>query len=119
MNMSVTHFLQAPAIAARSRSVWHEIIGTVIEDRERLRTKSTSILHSISTIYHRCCGPSLSGVTSAYKRGQNPFGDARDRLGSKGQSTVLRPEPADLYCPPCRRCLYAPIHAWRAERAIL
>ena len=31
MNMSVTHFVQAPAIAARSRSVWHEIIGTVIE----------------------------------------------------------------------------------------
>ena len=31
MNMSVTQFVQAPAIAARSRSVWHEIIGTVIE----------------------------------------------------------------------------------------
>jgi hypothetical protein len=28
MNMSVT---QAPAIAARSRSVWHEIIDTVFE----------------------------------------------------------------------------------------
>ena len=66
MNMSVTQFVQAPAIVARSRSVWHEIIGTVIEDRERLRTKSTSILHSISTIYHRRCGLSLSGVTFAY-----------------------------------------------------
>jgi len=31
MNMSVTHFVQAPAIAARSRSVWHEIIDTVFE----------------------------------------------------------------------------------------
>jgi hypothetical protein len=31
MNMSVTQFAQAPAIVARSRSVWHEIIGTVIE----------------------------------------------------------------------------------------
>ena len=31
MNMSVTHFVQAPAIAARSRSVWHKIIGTVME----------------------------------------------------------------------------------------
>jgi hypothetical protein len=67
MNMSVTHFVQAPAIAARSRSVWHEIIGTVIEEpREWLRTKSPSILHGISTIYHRRCGLSLSGVTSAY-----------------------------------------------------
>ena len=31
MNMSVTQFVQAPAIVARSRSVWHEIIDTVIE----------------------------------------------------------------------------------------
>ena len=27
MNMSVTRFVQAPAIVARSRSVWHEIEG--------------------------------------------------------------------------------------------
>ena len=31
MNISVTQFVQAPAILARSRSVWHEIIDTVIE----------------------------------------------------------------------------------------
>jgi hypothetical protein len=31
MNMSFTPFVQAPAIAARSRSVWHEIIEAVIE----------------------------------------------------------------------------------------
>ena len=31
MNMSVTHFAQSPTIAARSRSVWREIIDTVIE----------------------------------------------------------------------------------------
>ena len=31
MNMSVTQFVQAPAIVARSRSVWHEIIDTVME----------------------------------------------------------------------------------------
>jgi hypothetical protein len=31
-----------------------------------LRTKSPSILHGIRTIYHRRCGLSLSGVTSAY-----------------------------------------------------
>ena len=35
MNMSVTHFVQAPAIAARSRSVWREIIETVIEGPRR------------------------------------------------------------------------------------
>jgi hypothetical protein len=31
MNMSVTQFVQAPGIVARSRSVWREIIDTVIE----------------------------------------------------------------------------------------
>ena len=31
MNTSVSQFVQAPAIVARSRSVWHEIIDTVIE----------------------------------------------------------------------------------------
>ena len=31
MNMSVTQFVQAPAIVGRSRSVWQEIIDTVIE----------------------------------------------------------------------------------------
>ena len=35
MNMSVTQFVQAPAIVARSRSVWHEIIHTVIEGSTR------------------------------------------------------------------------------------
>src|SRR5262249_49226724 len=40
--------------------------------RERPRMKSPNILHGISTIYPRRCGLSLSGVMSAYKRGQNP-----------------------------------------------
>jgi hypothetical protein len=31
MNMSVTEFVVPPAIAGRSRSVWREIIDTVIE----------------------------------------------------------------------------------------
>jgi len=51
MNMSVTQFVVTPAIVGRSRSIWHEIIDTVIGGpRERLRTKSPSILHGISTI---------------------------------------------------------------------
>ena len=35
MNMSVTQFVQAPAIVARSRSVWHEIIDTVLDGPPR------------------------------------------------------------------------------------
>ena len=35
MNMSVTHFVVQPAIVRRSRSVWHEIIDTVIEGPPR------------------------------------------------------------------------------------
>ena len=35
MNMSVTQFVQAPAIVTRSRSVWHEIIDTAIEGPPR------------------------------------------------------------------------------------
>ena len=35
MNMSVTQFVQPPAIVARSRSVWHEIIDTVVEGPRR------------------------------------------------------------------------------------
>ena len=67
MNISVTQFVVPPAVVGRSRSVWHEIIDTVIEGpRERLRTKSPSILHGISTIYRRRCGLSLSDVTSAH-----------------------------------------------------
>ena len=31
MNMSVTQFVQAPAIVTGGRSLWHEIVGTVIE----------------------------------------------------------------------------------------
>ena len=31
MNMSVTQFVVPPAIVGCSRSVWHEIVGTVIE----------------------------------------------------------------------------------------
>jgi hypothetical protein len=31
MNMSVTQFVQAPAIVTGSRSLWHEIIDTVIQ----------------------------------------------------------------------------------------
>jgi hypothetical protein len=35
MNMSVTQFVVPPAIVARSRSVWHQIIDTVIEAPSR------------------------------------------------------------------------------------
>jgi hypothetical protein len=35
MNISVTHFVHAPAVVARSRSVWHEIINIVIEGPPR------------------------------------------------------------------------------------
>jgi len=35
MNMSVRQFVQAPAIGTHSRSVWHEIIDTVIEGPRR------------------------------------------------------------------------------------
>jgi hypothetical protein len=35
MNMSVTQFVVPPAIVGRSRSVWHEIIDTVIEGPQR------------------------------------------------------------------------------------
>jgi hypothetical protein len=35
MNMSVTQFVVPPAIVGRSRSVWHEIIDTVIEGPPR------------------------------------------------------------------------------------
>jgi hypothetical protein len=35
MNMSVTQFVQAPAIVSRSRSIWREIIDTVIEGPPR------------------------------------------------------------------------------------
>ena len=35
MNMSVTQFVPAPAFAARSRSVWDEIIDTVIGRSQR------------------------------------------------------------------------------------
>ena len=31
MNMSVSQFVPAPAMVGRSRSVWHEIMDTVIE----------------------------------------------------------------------------------------
>ena len=35
MNMSVTQFVQAPAIVTSSRSLWHEIIDTVIPGPRR------------------------------------------------------------------------------------
>jgi hypothetical protein len=35
MNMSVTQFVVPPAIVGRSRSIWHEIIDTVIEGPPR------------------------------------------------------------------------------------
>ena len=35
MNMSVMEFLGPPAIVGRSRSVWHEIIDTVLEGPPR------------------------------------------------------------------------------------
>ena len=35
MNVSVTQFAVAPAMVRRSRSLWHEIIDTVIEGSAR------------------------------------------------------------------------------------
>ena len=35
MNVSVTQFAVAPAMVGRSRSLWHEIIDTVIEGSPR------------------------------------------------------------------------------------
>ena len=35
MNVSVTQFVQAPAIVTGGRSLWHEIIDTVIEGSRR------------------------------------------------------------------------------------
>ena len=35
MNMSVTQFVVPPAIVGRSRSIWHEIIDTVIQGPRR------------------------------------------------------------------------------------
>ena len=35
MNMSVSQFVPAPAMVRRSRSVWHEIMDTVIEGTPR------------------------------------------------------------------------------------
>jgi len=35
MNVSVTQFAVAPAMVRRSRSLWHEIIDTVIEGSPR------------------------------------------------------------------------------------
>jgi hypothetical protein len=35
MNMSVTEFVVPPAIVGRSRSIWHEIIDTVLEGAPR------------------------------------------------------------------------------------
>jgi len=35
MNMSVMEFVVPPAIVGRSRSIWHEIIDTVIEGPPR------------------------------------------------------------------------------------
>jgi len=67
MNISVTQFAQAPAIvAAADQSGMRSSIRWSRDPGERLRTKSPSILHGISTIYRRRCGLSLSGVTSVY-----------------------------------------------------
>ena len=35
MNMSVSQFVPAPAMVRRSRSVWHEIMDTMIEGTPR------------------------------------------------------------------------------------
>jgi hypothetical protein len=35
MDMSVTQFVQAPAVEVRSRSIWHQIIDMVIEGPPR------------------------------------------------------------------------------------
>ena len=78
MNMSVSQFVPAPAMVRRSRSVWREIIDTVMEGRrERLQTKSPNILSGTSTICRQHYGLSLSGVACAYRRRENLFDDVR------------------------------------------
>ena len=92
MNMSVTEFVVPPAIVGRNRSVWREIIDTVMEGRrERLQTKSPNILSGTSTICRRHYGLSLSGVTCAYKRRENLFDDARDQPNVEDEANVSCP----------------------------
>jgi hypothetical protein len=67
MNMSVTQFVVPPAVVGRSRSVWHEIIDTVIEGPPR--TAADEVAEYLARHQYdlsRHCGLSLSGVTSAY-----------------------------------------------------
>ena len=42
MNMSVTEFVVPPAIVGRNRSVWREIIDTVIEGPPRTAADATA-----------------------------------------------------------------------------
>ena len=44
MNMSVSQLVSAPAMVGRSRSVWHEIMDTVIEGTPR--TAADEIAHN-------------------------------------------------------------------------
>jgi hypothetical protein len=78
MNMSVTQFTVAPAMVGRSRSVWREIMDTVIEGPPR--TAADEIAEYLERHQYDCrrhYGLSLSGVTCAYKRRENLFDDVR------------------------------------------
>jgi hypothetical protein len=67
MNMSVTEFVVPPAIVGRSRSVWREIIDTVMEGPPRTAADEiTEYLARHQYDLSPTCGLSLSGVTSAY-----------------------------------------------------
>src|SRR5215831_1325207 len=50
MNMSVTEFVVPPAIVGRSRSIWHEIIDTVIEGPPRTAARRVSCTASVRFI---------------------------------------------------------------------
>ena len=91
MNMSVTQFVVPPAVVGCNRSVWRQIIDTVIEGPPRTAADEIDeYLARLSTIYHRRCGSSLSGVMSAYSADE-PLRDARDRPDVEGSADVSRP----------------------------
>src|SRR5262249_29742950 len=88
MNMSVTQFVVPPAIVVgRSRSIWHEIIDTVIEGppangcgRNR-RVSCTASVRFITDVAERALPIAQT----------NPFDDARDRPDVEGSADVSRP----------------------------
>ena len=74
MNMSVTQFAAAPALVGRNRSLWRQVVDTVIEGPPRTTAdKIAGYLTCTSTTCRRRCGLSLRGDTYAYKRRKNPL----------------------------------------------